>query len=146
MGALVKLVQTILAWRFFARQEQAGGTWDIIKWWEVRRIPYNFIVGSTGVFTLIVFFAVVAIEEKVFGPNVGSFFLIPIGVVAYGFMANVCYTGGWLAEIAVGKIWKDRAGAFGEIAFALGLIFSVLLTLVPAALVIVALILRLLFR
>jgi hypothetical protein len=66
-------------------------------------------------------------------------------VIAYGIGANICFAGGWVVEIIVRKLWRGRAGAFGEISFALGLLFSVLLTLVPAALFTALLILRLLF-
>jgi hypothetical protein len=38
----------------------------------------------------------------------------------------------------------ERAGVFGEISFVLGVVFSVVLTLVPADLTLVALILRVL--
>ena len=141
---LLKLIRLILAWRLFARPQEAAGAWDIIKWWELRRIPYNAIVGATGVFTLLLIFAAVAIREQVSGVNGGSFFLLPFLVIAYAFAANVCYTGGWVVEIVVRKIWGERAGAFGEISFALGLVFSVLLTLVPGGLVALVLGLQLL--
>jgi hypothetical protein len=56
-------------------------------------------------------------------------------IVAYGVMANVCYTGGWLAEIIVEKIWPHEGAAFGQISFCLGLVFSLLLTLSPGILI-----------
>ncbi len=74
--------------------------------------------------------------ERVVGEPIGMsdppLFAI-IAVVAYGMLANVCYTGGWLAELLVRKLWGAQAESFGEISFALGVAFSVLLTLVPAA-------------
>jgi hypothetical protein len=36
-----------------------------------------------------------------------------------------------MAEILVRRLWGERAGAFAEISFALGLAFSLLLTLAP---------------
>ena len=54
-----------------------------------------------------------------------------LAVAAYGLMANLCYTGGWVAELLVRKLWPEQANAFGRISFFLGLIFSILLTLVP---------------
>ena len=56
-----------------------------------------------------------------------------ITVLVYGLMANLCYTGGWMTEIVVKKIWRERARNFGRISFALGVFFSILLTLLPAA-------------
>jgi len=145
----LRLTRKILAWRLFARRKDDSGNFDIIKWWELRRIPYNLIVGATGMLTLIAIFAVAAIGELVFGvacewPDPPIFAIF--AVVAYGIAANVCYTGGWVVEILVRKVWKERAGAFGEIAFFLGLIFSVLLTLAPAALFTGLLVLRLILR
>jgi len=139
-------VQKILSWRFFARREEVVGTWNIIKWWEVRRIPYNLIVGATGVFTCLALIGVTVIGtlifEKAWGeqpsllPDSPIFAMLFYGfaVMAYGVAANVCFACGWIVEIFVRKVWRERAGAFGEISFALGLVFSILLTLVPIVL------------
>jgi hypothetical protein len=62
-------------------------------------------------------------------------FIAILGVAAYGLMANLCYTGGWAAELLVRKIWPNEASAFGKISFFLGLIFSILLTLAPGILI-----------
>ena len=67
-------------------------------------------------------------------------------MIAYGVGANICYTGGWISEVMVRTIWQVRTGAFGPIAFTLGLVFSFLITLAPAALFSVLLIVRLLLR
>ena len=56
------------------------------------------------------------------------------GVILYGIAANVCFTGGWLTELAVRKVWPDEADRFATFSFSLGLIFSVLLTLSPGIL------------
>ena len=69
-----------------------------------------------------------------------------LAVIAYGVGANICYTGGWISEALVRKIWQERTGAFGQIAFVLGLVFSVLITLAPAAFFSVLLTARLLLR
>ncbi|MFM7215909.1 MAG: hypothetical protein ACKO3H_13635, partial [Verrucomicrobiota bacterium] len=66
------------------------------------------------------------------------------GILAYGVAANVCYSGGWITEWIVRKVWRERAGAFGEISFVLGFLFSILLTLVPAGFCLLALGIRLL--
>ena len=55
-----------------------------------------------------------------------------VAIILYGFLANVCYTGGWITEYFVAAVWgKERAKDFGQIAFALGLVGSVLLTTAP---------------
>lgn len=122
------------------------GVFDIIRWWELRRLSYNMIVGATGVFTIMVILGISMMASK------GNEMLLPdppivafFGVIAYGIAANVCFAGGWFVEIIVRKIWGERTGAFGEIAFALGLVFSVLLTLAPTVLYAALWGLRLLF-
>jgi hypothetical protein len=58
-----------------------------------------------------------------------------LGVAVYGIMANLCYTGGWVAELLVQKIWPAKGNDFGRISFFLGLGFSILLTVTPAILI-----------
>lgn len=129
------------------RPSASDSFWEILRWWELRRIPYNLIVGSVGVLSSGVILVVAAIASEIFNEPLGlpdPPILAVFGVIAYGIAANVCYTGGWLTEWVVRKVWRERAGAFGEIGFVVGVVFSVLLTLVPAGLVLLALILRLL--
>ena len=40
----------------FASQQPPVSWWRVILWWEVRRIPYNILVGFYGVFCLVIFF------------------------------------------------------------------------------------------
>ena len=69
-----------------------------------------------------------------------------LAVLGYGVGANVCFTGGWVVEIIARKIWPEKVGAFAQISFAFGMVFSLLLTLAPAALFTGLLIVRLLLR
>lgn len=111
-------VRRLLRSRLFTGPEAQPSASQIIGWWEARRLAYNLVVGLTG--------------EPVGLPDPPL--LAIVGVVAYGVMANVCYTGGWVVELIVRRLWGPAAGAFGEIAFALGVAFSVVLTLSPVAL------------
>ncbi|MFZ0818839.1 MAG: hypothetical protein WAM91_02135 [Candidatus Acidiferrales bacterium] len=67
-----------------------------------------------------------------------------IGILLYGIGANICYTGGWIAELVVRRIWRTESDRFATLTFSLALVFSVLLTLTPAILVGAAGIFRLL--
>ena len=117
------------------RDTPANSARDAIGWWQSRRIPFNLIVGSAGIFTCIVV-GVVALGSEIlfhteFGlPDPPAFALI--GIIIYGILANVCFTGGWLAELVVRRIWPPEADRFATLSLALGVIFSVLLTLAPA--------------
>jgi hypothetical protein len=46
------------------------------------------------------------------------------------------YTGGWIAEIFIRKLWPHEADRFATTSFFLGLLFSVFLTLIPGILVV----------
>jgi hypothetical protein len=41
-------------WRLFRRARPPERAWDVIAWWESRRIPYNLIVGASGIASAIV--------------------------------------------------------------------------------------------
>jgi hypothetical protein len=148
MNLIASIRRALTGW-LFARGEHEVSTFEIILWWEKRRVPYNLIVGVAGLFTCAVTVAVAVIASDKFGEPLGlpdpPIFAV-LAVIAYGVGANVCYTGGWISEALVRKIWQERTGAFGQITFVLGLVFSVLITLAPAALFSVLLIARLVLR
>ena len=98
----------------------------ILTWWESRRLVYNVIVGATGLVSL---------------GFIGAISLIPPGIprlappwqviLAYGALANVCYTMGPAIEIALQRLWKDGVLPVGPVLFRQGLSFSIGLTLLP---------------
>ena len=111
---------------------------EAIGWWEARRVPYNLIVGIAGIITCIVVAVISAAASILVGvefglPDPPMFALI--GVFLYGIAANICFTGGWLAELIVRKISPKEADKFASWTLTLGVVFSVLLTLAPAILV-----------
>lgn len=105
--------------------------WDVIVWWEIRRIPSNLFVLTLG---LVSGLFLMFVGEHRFGPNAqfGNPFF---GAVLYALAANVCYTLGWVTEL----IWLRGDSARGERirpkVFRAGLIFSGVLTLLPALVV-----------
>lgn len=114
---------------------------DVIGWWETRRIPFNLIVGTAGIITCIVIGVVGSVAYFLFDSEFGfpdpPIFAL-VGVVLYGIFANVCFSGGWLAELIVRKLWPSEADRFSTLSLSLGLIFSVVLTLAPAIVIGVA--------
>ena len=122
----------------FHRDAPITSTRAIIGWWEARRVPYNMILGGTGIFTCIVITVVAMGSYFLFDSDFGlsgSPFLAMFGIIIYGILANVCFTGGWLTELIVRRVWPQEADRFATTSFSLGLLFSVLLTLAPAILV-----------
>jgi hypothetical protein len=95
------------------------------------------IVGSAGIFTCIVIAVVAMGSYFLFNSDFGlsgSPFLAILGIIIYGILANVCFTGGWLTELIVRRVWPQEADRFATTSFSLGLLFSVVLTLAPAIL------------
>jgi hypothetical protein len=113
---------------------------EAIGWWETRRIPFNLIVGIAGILSIVVVCIVGLGSYFLFDGGVGDFGIPPplflvVEVLLFGIMANVFFTGGWLVELIVRKLWPREADRFATLTFSLGLIFSVFLTLVPAIVV-----------
>lgn len=129
---LLAFIRRIRDHRFFSRKDELTSALQRIGWWEIRRIPYNLIVGLTGIFAVVLIFISGAVAERITGTPMGlpdpPIFAL-VGVVIYGILANACYTGGWITELFVVKVWEESGKSFGEISFTLGFIFSVLLTL-----------------
>ena len=109
-------------------------SWAVIGWWEARRIPFNLLVGATGIVTAVAVVVVAWVSERLLGIPIGlpdPPVVAVLAAIAFGMAANVCYTGGWLVELIVQKTWPDQAEQIGPISFALGLSFAVLVTLLP---------------
>lgn len=117
-----------------SRSEPAETPGDVIGWWEARRIPFNLVVGIVGLLSCIAFGVVVLGAYLLFDidlfPEPFSIFAVPL----YGFLANMCYTGGWIAELVVRKFWPREAERFALVSFKLGLQFSLVLTAMPGVL------------
>ena len=129
---MITLIKRIKDLRFFSRQVEPETPWQRIAWWEMRRLPYNLLVGAAGIVSLAFVLISGAIAEKMTGlpfgmPDPPLFALA--GILVYGILANVCYTGGWIAELLAAKIWGNAGSSFGIISFTLGLLFSLFLTL-----------------
>jgi hypothetical protein len=135
----VHALQRLLA-RWVARRSGSLPSRAVILWWEARRVPYNVIVGGVGLISSAIMVAVAFTCESLDGTPIGlpdpPAFAI-VGVLLYGVLANACYTGGWITELIVAKVWSVETSRFGPIAFTLGTVFSVLLTLAPAGLIVV---------
>jgi hypothetical protein len=119
--------------RFFFRNEvSVRSTAEVIGWWEARRLPFNIAVGSTGLLT------VAAIQFILWLPPVSTMIpLVPALLVplAYGFMANLCYTGGWIAELWLRRLFGREMDPVGPALFRYGFVFSIGLTLFPIAII-----------
>jgi hypothetical protein len=133
-----RLLSRIRASDLCQRDTPMPTAWQAIGWWETRRVAFNLIVGSAGTISSVLVGVV----------GLGSYFLfdsdfgVPdpplfalFAVVIYAIMANVCYTGGWVAELVIRKAWPEQADRFAALSLALGVVFAVVLTLSPGVIV-----------
>lgn len=138
MTILVNALRWIRSSALGRRKAPAESAWQVIGWWESRRIPFNLIVGATGIVSSGAILAIALVSERLFGVPFGlpdpPIFAI-LGVVFFAVAANVCYTGGWMAEVIVRRTWPDQSEMFGTLTFTLGLPFAVVVTLAPAFLI-----------
>jgi len=112
----------------------------IVQWWERRRPLYNAAVGATGLGTL-VYAELLSLLAR------GQWLRLewPV-IVAYGLAANLLYTLGPVVE-NIAERWLGRpCYGLGPALFRHGLVFSIGLTLFPAAVVTFFAIGGLLFR
>lgn len=135
--------------RLFRRPTTPLTFWQVIGWWELRRVPYNLIVGATGMLSVLVIVTVAFVSEEMVGEPIGMPdppIIAVVGVIVYGLMANVCFTGGWVLELFIAQVWGLQPTRFGQVAFGLGLIGSVFLTLLPAGVTVLGAAVTLVFR
>ncbi len=141
-GKIILIIRRLLALSFFRRIEEPLSTWPVVTWWERRRLLYNLVLGFAGFITIFLSLISGLIGEKFLGVAIGipdpPIFAI-FAVIAYAIMANICYTGGWVTELIVASVWGLQGQYFGKISFALGFIFSILLTLIPGVLIVLML-------
>lgn len=99
---------------------------SLLRWWESRRLAYNVAVGGAGLVTLSAFGFLSLLPPRIPGPV-----FVWRGVVVYAVLANLAYSLGWLAEMAMRVLWREKAPDAGPALFRQGLVFAVGVTLLP---------------
>jgi hypothetical protein len=97
----------------------------IVGWWERRRLAYNAIVGTAGLFSLGLANGLLAV------PPYSHAGIPVVAILVVGIAANVCYSMGAAAEIAIEKLSGGRILPTGPTLYRMGLTFSVGLVLLP---------------
>jgi hypothetical protein len=109
-----------------------------IGWWEARRVPFNLIVASAGIVSVAVVSVVGLGAYFLFNSDFGvpdpPLFAV-LGVIFYGVVVNICYTGGWIVELLIRTAWPEQADRFATLSLSLGLLLTILVTLLPAIVV-----------
>lgn len=102
----------------------------VIWWWERRRILFNAALLAVGTFSVLCML-IVASPATPFWRPVIEHPMILIGSLGYAFMANICYTGGWLMELRLRRVDPSMARRVGQLSFQWGLLLSCALTPLP---------------
>src|SRR5690242_20375788 len=114
------MVKQFFVW-LFSVPETERTLGSVIVWWELRRIPYNIIVGCVAFISLILFFVSIA-SANVLGP--GEDAVEPLALIFAPIAINICYTAGWFIESILCCIWPRKRRMFGPLLFKTGLFFS----------------------
>jgi len=124
-------IRKFWAW-FFSVPDEERSAGDIIIWWEKRRIPYNIIVGSVGICSLLLFYIFFAQSGQLDKLEPSEDAVEPIGLILAPIAINICYTAGWVVEICLSFIWSEKR-SIGPILLKLGIGFSLLIAVFPSA-------------
>lgn len=116
--------------RFFFRHDlvAAPTTTQTIAWWESRRPAYNLAVGASGLVSLAITNLLCWLPPHSSPLPWQADIMVPL---IYGALANLFYTFGAPAELAVRKWLGDDMSPVGPAIFRYGFAFSIGLTLLP---------------
>ncbi len=97
------------------------GIFELIKWWEKKRVSFNLIVGITGIVALLIFGLPVLMELPLWTIS---------RIIFYGIVLNGFYTLGWISEILIIVYFKKNRsiGKYKSLLFGLGTALSVFVT------------------
>src|SRR5688572_15583750 len=100
-----------ISW-LFAPQQTPVSWGRVIVWWELRRIPFNLLIGVYGLICLLLFFWAITTSGHL---PPGEDAVEPLALMMTVFAANACYTLGWLLEIAVRLLMPELSPRFSPV-------------------------------
>ncbi|HTX76082.1 MAG TPA: hypothetical protein VMD29_07760 [Terracidiphilus sp.] len=103
---------------------------QVIAWWEWRRFAFNALLLLIG-FAALIGFEFLMERSIPPGEDAEEPMALFLGVVAYGVMANICYTFGWIVELIQRQADPFVARERGRKMFRAGMISSCILTTGP---------------
>jgi hypothetical protein len=115
---------------FFGRPEGPRSLWEVMGWWELRRIPFNLIIGVYGGLCVLAFFWGITTSGHL---QPGEDAVEPLALVTAPVAINVFYTLGWFVEIPARLTVSTLTPRLGPLLLKLGLGFGLVLITLPAA-------------
>lgn len=109
----------------------AGRSWQAkILWWEVRRIPYNLILGICGIASILIMETAFDLPPSLpFAERDWE----PFSIIIFAVLANIFYTAGWIVELLIQNQPHENIKSFAPRYYYKGLVFSVWLAFLPGA-------------
>ena len=108
------------------RDGTAASFWEVIGWWEARRLSYNLFVLALALaavsLTILVISHLPPQGVGDLGDPLLAVFMAPI-------LVNIAYTAGWVVEAAL--LWRDPVQPDGPRLMRAGLAFSALVMFAP---------------
>jgi hypothetical protein len=114
---------------FFSRSSELPTPQSIIRWWEIRRIPYNLMVGTVGIISLFLFYYFIDASNAL---KPGEDAVEPMAIVLAPIMINICYTGGWIVELLLSNSRQKGSSPIGPLLLKIGVGFSLVVVLIPS--------------
>ncbi len=124
-----RAIRGLFRW-LISRPQRPLRPFEVIVWWEVRRVPYNVIIGAAGAISLLLFFAFITWSGEL---KPGEDAVEPMALLLAPLAANVCYTAGWIGELML-LLVRRHSPVVGPLLFVAGTVFSLAVVLLPAAL------------
>ena len=121
-------MKRLTAW-LFSFSKPPLSPWRVIAWWEVRRVPFNIIVGVWGAVCLAVFFWAL---DATGHSQAGEVAFEPMALILAPFVINLLYTAGWVVEVAARAERPQLSPQFGPRLLKIGLAIGVSLISAPA--------------
>jgi hypothetical protein len=90
-------------------------------------VLYNLALCLVGGASFVLLLLLVDLERMVNPDDDVDFLVLPVAFV----LANVAYTGGWVVELLVRLIWRDRYPHLGPKLLKLGLLLTLNVVLLP---------------
>lgn len=112
---------------FFSRDNEDPSAAQVIAWWELRRVPYNLIVGGFGLVSLLLFFFFVTVSHRL-AP--GEDAIEPLALFAAPIIINIACTAGWVVELIGRRIMRESWFA-GPALLMAGVLFSLAVIALP---------------
>lgn len=113
---------------FFGRVDSGVGNWDVVLWWEKRRIAYNVIIGIVGLISLVIYYFLLETSGYL---KPGEDAIEPFALILAPILINICYTGGWIAELVL-RLFGLKEKRVAAVLLGIGMVVSLLFALAPA--------------